>query len=61
MEILDVAFALTCQIVVDDVSGGQGAEYRCSVYDSDGDLISESWGVTVSESIGNAFIELEEK
>ena len=56
-----MAFALTCQIVVDDVSGGQGAEYRCSVYDSDGDLISESWGVTVSESIGNAFIELEEK
>jgi hypothetical protein len=59
VEILDVAVALTCQIVVDDVSGGQGAEYRCSVYDSDGDLISESWGVTVSESIGNAFIELE--
>jgi hypothetical protein len=56
METLDLAYVLSCQIVVDDVSDGQQTEFRCSVYDRDGVLTFESWGITVEESIANAFL-----
>lgn len=58
---MDIVFDSTVRIVVDDVSGGAGSEFRASVYDSNLDLISEAWGANVGEAIGFAVAELAEE
>lgn len=39
------------RIVVDDVSGGKGTEFRASIYDEELDLICDAWGDTNDEAI----------
>lgn len=55
---MSIVFDDNFRIVVDDVSDGNGSEFRASIYDSILDLISEAWGASVSEAIGFAVAEL---
>jgi hypothetical protein len=43
------------QIVIDDVSGGDGTEYRATLYDNDGDVINDAWGKTERTALANLF------
>ena len=60
MEQLNVVMDVTYRIQVDDVSDGQGKEFRASVYDEEDDLelVTEGWGDTPLAAIAQAFITL---
>ena len=45
------------QIVVDDVSEGEGMEFRASIY-KDGELVSDAWADDVATAIGFGFSEI---
>lgn len=61
MEQLNVVIDVTYRIQIDDVSNGQGKEFRASVYDqeNDLDLVTEGWGDTPLEAMAEAFITLQ--
>lgn len=33
----------TLRFITDDVSDGRGLEYRCSIYDTESNLLAEAW------------------
>lgn len=41
---------LTYRIIVDDVSDGNGTEYRATIYDTDQLIVSEGWADTPLEA-----------
>lgn len=41
----------TMRIIVDDVSGGKGTEFRATIYDEALDLVCDSWGDTPKEAV----------
>lgn len=45
---------LTYRIIVDDVSDGNGTEYRATIYDMEMVIFSEAWGDTPLEATLNA-------
>lgn len=47
----DITSDYKLRIIVDDVSGGKGTEFRASIYDEDLDLICDAWGDTNDEAI----------
>lgn len=47
----EITSDFTLRIIVDDVSGGSGTEFRASIYDSELDLICDAWGDTNDEAI----------
>ena len=53
-----MVFDVTVRILVDDVSGGAGKEFRASIYDANLDLVSEAWGATVGKAVAFAIEEL---
>jgi hypothetical protein len=40
----------TYRFIVDDVSEGRREEFRCSIYDIEGNLCGEGWGDTESKA-----------
>jgi hypothetical protein len=42
----DIVMDFNLRFIIDDVSDGEGTEFRCSVYDSENNLISEGWADT---------------
>lgn len=44
------------RIVVDDVSDGNGTEFRATLFDDCGNVDSEAWAATPSESVRNLFV-----
>jgi hypothetical protein len=40
----------TYRFIIDDVSDGNGTEYRCSIYDLELNLCGEGWGNTTTEA-----------
>lgn len=47
----DITSDFTLRIIVDDVSGGKGTEFRATIYDEDLDLVCDAWGDTNDEAI----------
>lgn len=47
----DITSDFTLRIIVDDVSGGKGTEFRATIYDEDLDLVCDAWGDTKDEAI----------
>lgn len=50
----DIVLDFTYRFIVDDVSDGEGTEFRCSIYDTDVNLCGEGWGSTTNEAILDA-------
>jgi hypothetical protein len=46
----DIVLDFTYRFIVDDVSDGEGTEFRCSIYDADENLCGEGWGSTTNEA-----------
>ena len=44
----------TYRFIVDDVSEGRGAEYRCSIYDTEMNICGEGWGKSPLEATKEA-------
>jgi len=42
----DIVLDFYLRLIVDDISEGQRKEFRCSVYDSENNLITEGWAET---------------
>lgn len=47
----DITSDFTLRIIVDDVSGGKGTEFRATIYDEDLDLVCDAWGDTNDEAV----------
>jgi len=62
-ETLNVVEDWSLRVQIDDVSEGEGKEYRCSLYDSDesNELLGEGWGNNPRVSFMNAVLQLEWK
>jgi hypothetical protein len=43
MESLHKSIVEDIRIIVDDISDGEGTEYRASIYDDGLDLVAEAW------------------
>jgi len=41
----------TLRFITDDVSDGRGTEYRCSVYDTESNLLADGWGATPAKAM----------
>ena len=52
---LDIVLDETNRTVVDDVSDGQGKEFRSSIYDLNHDLIAEGWGDSIASALLDAW------
>jgi hypothetical protein len=50
----DIVFDVEVRVIVDDVSGGAGREFRASVY-RDGELWADGWGADAGLAVGDAF------
>ena len=46
MESLHKSIVEDIRIIVDDISDGEGTEYRASIYDDGLDLVAEAWEET---------------
>lgn len=42
----DIVLDFYLRLIIDDISQGQRKEFRCSVYDSESNLITEGWAET---------------
>ena len=62
-DMLNVVEDWSLRVQIDDVSEGEGKEYRCSLYDPDTDneLLGEGWGNNPRVSFMNAVLQLEWK
>lgn len=60
---LDVVLDVSLRIQVDDVSDGQGREFRASIYDSkdDYELVADGWGATKATAITSAILGMTDK
>jgi hypothetical protein len=46
MESLHKSIVEDIRIIIDDISDGEGTEYRASIYDDGLDLVAEAWEET---------------
>jgi hypothetical protein len=51
MESLHKSIIQDIRIIVDDISDGEGTEYRASIYDDTLDLVAEAWEDTQERAI----------
>ena len=60
-DMLNVVEDWSLRVQIDDVSEGEGKEYRCSLYDPDesNELLGEGWGSSPRLAFMNATQQLE--